>query len=103
MGEGKHIERKWKGAGIPVPILPLGGSKRVSASDWPKDLLVSWLFQTLHSIANVIQPAFPEIWDDGPTSEGIASLRGSATEQPRKTVSRSRKRQGDGYAVYRSP
>jgi len=46
MGEGKHIERKREGAGIPVPILPLGGSKRVSASDWPKDLLVSWLFQT---------------------------------------------------------
>jgi len=46
MGEDKQIKRKREGAGIPVPILPLGGSKRVSASDWRKDLLVSWLFQT---------------------------------------------------------
>jgi DNA-binding MarR family transcriptional regulator len=46
MGEDKQMKRKQERDGIPVPILPLGGSKRLSASDWRKDLLVSWLFQT---------------------------------------------------------
>jgi MarR family transcriptional regulator for hemolysin len=33
-------------SGILVPTLPLGGLRRVRPSDWRKDLLVSWLFQT---------------------------------------------------------
>jgi DNA-binding MarR family transcriptional regulator len=46
MGKGTQMKQKQKRAGTHIPILPLGGSKRVSASDWRKDLVASWLFQT---------------------------------------------------------
>jgi DNA-binding MarR family transcriptional regulator len=46
MGKVTQMKQKQKRAGTHIPILPLGGSKRVSASDWRKDLVVSWLFQT---------------------------------------------------------
>jgi MarR family transcriptional regulator for hemolysin len=46
MGKVTQMKEKPERAGIHVPILPLGGSKRGSGSDWRKDLLVSWLFQT---------------------------------------------------------
>jgi DNA-binding MarR family transcriptional regulator len=46
MGKVTQMKQKQERAGTHIPILPLGGSKRVSASDWRKDLVVSWLFQT---------------------------------------------------------